>query len=419
MSNSFSTSSVIAKAMTQFLVLKSPIIKTANSDFVEDMMQQGYMTNGTINIKIPGYPDVEMGLSVTPTGIQDLVVPYTITTDNDLYNVTRELNLFEQKFDIRGGLRALTKPIRDAIVDNYAYPAFVKLESKLETTAATRMQQTFFYTPIDNITKLGSFNSYSNMSDVATMMDYLQLPGERTLMMNRTDMGAVATSMQNMYNERINSNITRTAILEPQTGPYAGFRVFASPQITKFTAGALANTSGYTVSAVASDGSTITITGVPSTTNKLVNAGDMISIPSVTLLNPLTGVVIPYQLVVKAAQDANGNGSGQVVVPLSFPLMASGEHKNVASLPSVGAAVMVYPSRYSNYAYTKSGLSAIPVPLGDIKGAENSDTSVGDKIPVKVVIQGAVTEFSNIVRTSLMCGIKPFAPYGLEIPSLA
>lgn len=419
--NAFIVSNLVAQKTAEFFEFQSPILNTANREYVETFGQGSYATGGAINIKIPGYPAVQMGLSVTPEAITDQVIPFVITSDNDLYSVPYQISLYEQKFNILGNEGALTKAVKKAIIDNYAWPAFLSLEGEIETTAALRMNYAAFMTPIDSIDKLGSINTYSAIANIGAMMDTLQFtPADRVMMMNVSDATAVATSLQNMFNPVINEKITMTArIGGSDKGRLADFDMFRSPQIYKHVSGPLAAISGYTIASVSSDGTQITITGVPSTTSQLVNAGDMISIPSVYVLNPITKVATQYRLVVTAGLPANGNGSGQVTVTLSTPLLASGMHANVSALPGVGAAVMVYPNYNPNYAYTPSGLSAVPLPLDDIHGATNSESKASNRCPVKTVIQGAVSEFTNIFRTSILCGILAVPQYLIAAPSLA
>ncbi len=413
-------SNLVANGMTEFLEGGNPIFNTANREYEGAFTQQIYMTGGSINIKVPGYPSVQNGLSVTPTAIQDFVLPYTIT-QNDIYSVTRQVDLFEQRFNIKDTQKALTKNQKEAIVDNYAYPAYLAISKALELTAAFRMKTTAYLCPIDSVSKLGTLNTYSSISAITAMMDYLEFsPESRVMMMNLTDGKLVADSLQNMFNPTINGKITRTArIGGREDANLAGLDIFQSAQFSTHIAGPLAAQSGMTISAVGANGSTITITNVPSTTSQLVNAGDMISIPSVQLINPITKVNIPFNLVVTAAQNANGDGAGNVTVTLSYPLMASGEHANVNSLPAVNAPVQFFPNHNINFAYVKSGLSAVPLQMGDIYGAYNSDTRGDNKVPVKAALQGSVTAFNNVFRISMMCGILPFAPYIIAIPSIA
>lgn len=418
-SNAFQVSNLVAKSMTQFFVQKSPLANTSNRDFVETFAQQGYATGGTINVKVPAYPQVQRGLAVTASGIQDLVIPYTIV-ENDIYSVARELSLYESRFDILGGDKALTANVKKAIVDNYAYPAYQAIEAQMEATAALRLKTTAYLSPVDGVDVLGSLNTYTGMANIEAMAEQLKLDPERYMVMNVTDATNVTTSLQNMFNAAINDNITKNArVGGPDKGRLAGMDIFRSTEFTRHIAGPLAATSGITVSSLAADGVTLTLTGVPTTAGNLVKAGDRFSIPAVNLVSEINQNLLSYRLVVVAAADANGNNDGTVTVIISYPLMASGEHINVNALPTGGDSVFVFPSHNVNFMYTKSGLAFVPLPLGDIYGAANSSTRGDDSdIPVKVTLQGQVSEFTNIFRISTLVGIRAFAPYVIAVPSI-
>lgn len=405
--------------MSEFYVQKNPLYNTANRKYVEQFSQQMYATGGTINIKVPSYPAVQRGLAVTPTAIQDLVIPYTITTD-DIYNVTRELSVYEEIFNILGKGNALTKDQKQAVVDNYAYPAYQSIAGAVETTAATRLLTTSYLSPIDGIDKLGGINTYSSISQIDTMCEVMKLANDRYLVMNEYDAQTVTDSLQNMFNTSINTNITKNArVGGADKGRLAGFDVYRSTQILPHNAGPEAGNLGITVTNVSSDGSQITLAGVGAFTNVRIKAGDRISIPSVHLVSPVTFTSTPYRLVVTAAQDANGDGAGNVVVTLSYPLMVNGEHQNVDSLPAPSAPAAVFPDYNPNYAYVPSGLSVVPMRLAQIRGADNSTNAGELKVPVNVYIQGLVEGGTNIFRISTLIGIRAFAPYVITVPSKA
>lgn len=421
MPNLVEVSNLIAKTTTEFLDQRSPILRSANREYEEVFNQDNYATGGAVNIKIPGSPDVQKGLTTTAQDLQDLILPYTITPDADMYSVVRNLNLSYQRFNILGGDAAITKPIAKAIVDNYGFPAFQAIEADIESEAALRLGQNAYMTPIDSIDKLGPINTFSAISQIGEMADIMKLSSERFLMMNVTDMRKVSDSLQNMYNEAVNRAITLGGKLGGKAFKgidFAGFDLFQCPDMPNHTAGtAYASNATLTVDSVAADGGSITFTGLPSTLNKLFNAGDLISIPSVYLVRKLGYQITQYRLVVVAAEDAFGDGAGNATVTLSYPIAASGEHTNVSALPVQGAEAKVFPSHKNNYAYVSSGLSAVPVKLADIYGAVNSNTKGENGIPVKVTMQGAVLEYSNNFRTTCYIGLRAFAPYIITIPS--
>jgi hypothetical protein len=181
----------------------------------------------------------------------------------------------------------------------------------------------------------------------------------------------------------------------------------------------LAGETDLEVVSVSTDGTQIVINGATASTAQLINAGDRISIPTITWLDPVSKNVLSTKVVVAAAEDASGDGTGSVTITLAYPLLASGEHANVSALPAAGASVYVFPDYNLNVAYTKSGLSVVPLTMPDIYGAANSDSSDSQGVPVKVNLQGQALAYQNIFRISQMVGSKGFTPYLVALPSEA
>lgn len=422
MSNEQIFSNLVAHSMTEFMVTYNPIFATCNSFWQGMYDQKTYATGGEIRIKIPGYPEIVEGLVGTASAIQDLTVTYSITED-DIISVIRNLNSVEDLFNIIPNDRALTDKQKEAIVDNYGYPAYLALSYKIENKCADQLITNAFYTPIDGIEKLKPLNNYDAVASIETFAEDLHFDHERFLMMNTRDSQLVTSSVQNMFNSQINSKITKTARLGGgEKGQFAGFDAWRATALKKHVAGSTAGRAGVEVSSVGVDGTTITLKGVASSTGVLIKAGDLISIPSVYLCDTVDHTEIPWRLVVVAAEDANGDGAGNVQVTLPYPLMASGEHQNVMALPAVDAPVDVYPDYYPNFAYVKSGMSVVALKMPPIYGAINSDSEDsasedGRRFPVHVTLQGNTLQLSNNYRIYCMVKPKAFSPYLITVPS--
>lgn len=416
--NAFEVSNLVAKTMTEFFVQKNPLFLSSNHDYDEMFEQKEFATGGTINIKIPGAPPVQRGLSVTATNLQDLVVPYTIT-EQDIYSVTRNLNAFQSLFKILDSDKALTTEQKKAVVDNYGYPAYQSIQADIELECATRLKTTAYITPVDTIAKLTAVNNYNSISQCEQLATDLKLSAERFMMMNTKDARLVSNSLQNYFAQNYSLPILKNAgvLGTGDKGNLAGFDLYRSTELKKHTAGSLGQAgTTLTVTSVAAGGTSITFSGAVASTAVQIKAGDRISIPSVNLVDNISHTDIDYKLVVTAADDAQGDGAGNINVPISFPLMASGEHQNVNALPGVGASAQVFPDRYVNFAYTRAGISTTPLMLPKIWGAVNNE-SKQKGFPMRVILQGAALDFQNNYRIATMLGIQCFAPYIIELPS--
>lgn len=423
MSNEQIFSNLVAKTTGEFFEITNVFYVTSNHEYVGQFQQKEYATGGTIEIKIPGSPDSQRGLTVTATPIQDLVIPYTIT-ENDIISVTRNLNSDEFLFNILPSDKALTSSDKKAIVDNYGYPAYQVLAKDVETDCIDQLLINSYYTPIDGIEKLQPLNNWNAMASINTMATSLNLTTrDRVMVMNLQDAQAVAASLQNMFNESVNKKITDSGYVggSAAKGNLAGMDIMRSEFLQTHVAGASAGRSGVTVSNISVDGTQVTLAGVASSTGVLLKKGDLVSIPSVYLSNRFHDE-IPFRLVCKVAADANGDGAGNVQFTVPYALMASGEHQNVMALPAPGAPVDIFPSYKQNYMYTKSGLSTVPLRMPPIYGAinqtnENRSAKGGNAFPMHVTMQGAALSLSNNYRIYCMVGKKAFAPYVLTIPS--
>ena len=186
-----------------------------------------------------------------------------------------------------------------------------------------------------------------------------------------------------------------------------------SPQYT-----ANPTSTGVTVSAIAGDGSTITLTGVISTTGLVFNAGTRIAFPNTKLFNNVNKITQSQNLVVTVSQDANGDGAGNVTIILSEPLQAAGFHANVNVLPAVSDPALVFNAHKNNYFMIPMGILANPLPLEDIFGADNAEYRRPDgKIILKANYQGVNTNGVNTFRVQTLIPTLAVAPYLIHLPS--
>lgn len=407
----------VAKDMGEFFEQKSPFMMTANRMYQKAFTPAGYATGGNVQIKLPGTPTVQRGLATSATDIQDLTVNYPIV-ENDIYSVNRNMNLYEEIFDFVGGKRSLTLTDRKAIVDNYSWPAFQAIQAQMEITAAYRFGTSAFLTSIDSAAAFGAINNVSQVNDLRNLALKMKFPqDELTLMMNSDDYTSIANSLNNSFVTPVSSAILDSGRFRDKK--LSGWNVWETVDMATIAACASAGRAGVTVSSYNGSTGVLTLTGMASLTSVLITAGTRIVIPAVKILQNNTKRVLEYNLVVTAAADAVGDGAGNCAVTLSSPLLASGEHANVSALPAGGNAVQILGARKPNYGYVKSGLSSVMLPLGDIAGATNSNVKGDNGCPVKVNVQGNVSDYSNVFRISVLQASKVISAYVLDFSSAA
>lgn len=426
MPNNITTSQLVSKTTSELLAQKSPIFNVSNNDHEDMFTQKEYAVGSTVSIKRPGYFPVVQGLDLTAAGVADItdsVTPVTVTT-NDYDNVLIDLTLFEDYFDVLpDGTKALTEKAQDRIIDNYGATIYTSLESRIEQKAYKELSKTAFYSTIQDPEDLKKIDAFSDVSAADALYRKLKIKTQGCGLMNITDGNTLANSLQNSFNKTLNQDISESARVGGDTGGrLVNFDIYQSPDFIDHEAGTLVSEGGaLTVASISADGLNITVTRATTTNAATIKAGDMFAIPSVNLLErvgkfPLIG----EKLVITAKNDVTiPAGTATGVITLSTPLKATGLHANVASLPATNAPMKMFGDHRKNFFMSKGGLTAIGLPIGDIKGAENSDNTLNNtKLPVKVTIQGNVTTGSNRFRLYLLTIIKAFGDYIIVVPSL-
>lgn len=431
MANTFSLTGFTSKTLGTLLTQKSPFMQLSYRGIQEFVDHPGYGVSDTINVKIYGYPTVQTGLSVTATDITDLTVPYTISND-DIYNVSYEADFRELEMKIVDGKMALSgnpnvnpdnskemNPQAKTLIDKYVYPAGVRMKSKLENVISEKSRLSAFYTPVDTPAKLKPINQYADVSSVGGLMDNLGFMSNRYGVMNVDDGVQVTNSLQNMFNPVINDKITKEARLGgTDKGRLAGFDIWCSKDIQNTEeAPQYAVSPTFTVNSISGDGKTITFGGVNAVTSVLITAGSKISIPSVNFIDQSSGIARNTKLVVCAASDASGDGSGNVAVELSVPLLATGINANVDSLPANGAAAELYPEHTNNYFFVPMGYCANSVALAPIYSADMSNyKDAQNNIMMQSYVQGLVPNGVNTFRLSTLVATLAIPYYIVWLP---
>ena len=435
MANTFSFTNFVSKTLGTFLENHSNVLSVSYRG-VEEFNKAtgaGYAPGDTVDIKIPGYPTVQTGLAVTAEDITDRTVPYTLK-EEDIYNVTYQIDIQSIGIDVVGGELAFSgnpyrnpnndkeiNPQAKTLIDNYVFPAGEVINGKIETVIMDKLKAAAFYTPIDLPSKLQVINKYANVSGVRTLMNNLGFMNRRYAFMNEGDYEGVANSLQNMFNEPINRNITQTGAYGEKT--LADFIFTAANTISNTDESpqyaANPSSTGVTVSAISPDGSTITLSGVIVTAGLVLNAGTLVAIPAVKLLNKVTKIALETTFVGVVAADAVGDNAGNVTFTLSEPVVAAGMQANVNILPAPADAALIFPAHRNNYFFVPMGVVANPVKLGRIAGADNNRyQNAAKNMDITAYIQGLVTSGANTFRMSCQCPTLAIPSYVVNLPSV-
>jgi hypothetical protein len=413
--NNFKISQLVSRVASTMIEEHSCFMREAYNQ-VEMGKVQDYRST-TFDIKISGYPIASRGITSTSTSIDDRFVTYAIDKTNDIYNAAYDVDIFDSAVKVVGGNRAFdasrytAKNVQNmndqgkSLIDDYVSPMVRILLAQLDVEMGERLRVAAFRTPYNGPEEVQAITSFSDLTRLKSyMFNYGYQSGKRCVFLNSVDYQNLVNSFQNMYNKDINKQVTNTGNWVDE--PMSGFRVYecSTIQPTLESPQYVANndSTGVTVGALSADGYQLTLAGVISTTGLVFNAGTRITLSDVTFINQVSKISHNDKVTVTVAQDADGDGAGNVTVILSEPLLAVGVNAYTDSLPAIGAPVTVWGAHRNNYAKVPMGIITNPVPLDDIATAEHSKIySKTSKALVQMYSQGVVVNGVNTHRASI------------------
>jgi hypothetical protein len=445
MANSPSLTEFTSRVLGTMFAQKAPFIKLSYRGVSEyDRSLAGYAVADNVYIKLPGYPTATLGLTSSAESIADRTVAYTISND-DIYSVSFNLNFRELGMHFVDGKAAFMgdpnanssdprniNPQAKLFIDNYVSPAYQSINGKLEVTMAEKCGTACSYSPIDDIDSLGAVDSFSSVSSATAMMDELSFTMNRFAIMNVIDENKVSNSLQNMYNPDINALITRESEVGPSTGPqdvgYMG-RLARQTVYVSNSIGMIEDCLQYTNNPTSSGVTLkwnyasetideIVLKGVTSSTDTLITAGTLLSLPDTYWINRTNKSATSKRVVVVASEDAVGDGAGEVTVKLGMSLITSGTHQNINSTLSAGQEVKIFPGHRKNFFFIPMGIVANTLPLTEIYGADNATYVSGvNDVRVRCAAQGTVATGINQFRISVLCPTLAIPEYMVVLPS--
>lgn len=231
---------------------------------------------------------------------------------------------------------------------------------------------------------------------------------------------ALRTSQQNAFNPILNDDISFSS----QLGHFSVFDVFSNQAIERHQVGSYPG--GGTVAAnVASGSSTISLTGLPLSTNGVLLAGDIIRFTGINQVRPIGGQNLGVLMTFAVQEDVNSDGAGNAVVIVNPPVISDpGDvYRNVSAPIVAGTPFTLEGAPNSTYTinviYVGRGLDVVLPPMAALTGlntgvATNKDSNFNLAIHRFGDIQNAL----NIIRVDTLMGAKWHPQYCFRLHSL-
>lgn len=214
----------------------------------------------------------------------------------------------------------------------------------------------------------------------------------------------------------------QTAIERAMVGQYAGFDTYKGQSIKVHTVGALGGTplvkggsQSTTYSATKATGKMDLITDGWTPNTGAVSRGDVITLAGVFAVNPVTLESTGQLQTFVVNESVTADGSGDMTISISPPIITSGAYRTVTAAPDNGAPITIktgtaatgYPQ---NLCFHKNAFALVMCPLEMPDGASFKARESHNNLSVRVVKDYDIVNDKEIIRLDILFGVRAIYP---------
>lgn len=327
----------VGRRLINNLKFGSNVNRSYSSEFSAGGAKQGY----TVNARLPQRYVVSKGAALVPQGVQDLIVPITLT---DQANVGLTFNS-----------QSLTMEVED-YKKRYIDPAVDALVSQVDFDGLQRMYQavwncTWYGTTINTPGAAGTLPGDCNIVylNAGVKLSNAGVPSDGRIAILSPGMHAyLASANLALFNP---SGTIGSAFKSGQFGSQAlGVdEWFSSQNVATHTTGTLGGTPAVTTTLTAGATSVVTKSWSNSITNCL-RKGDVIQFSATYAVNPMNRQTLSTLQDFVVTSDFNSDGSGTGTVYFAPAMYASGALQNVSALPVADNTITIFGHASNNTA---------------------------------------------------------------------
>lgn len=378
MANTSLTADVVAKEALVILENELGVLKRMHraheSEFSNSV--NGYKIGDTISIRRPADFTVRSGATLSA---QDVIEGKTTLTIDQ-----------QKGIDFQFTSTELTLKIED-LSERVIKPAMSSLINDITNDVLTQMYRGVYNwvgTPGNTV------DSFADFAKAPERLDLMAVPqAERSAAFAPTDYWGLVGSQTALYM----NGVATDAFRRGEMGMVAGIDTLMSQVVPTHTVGPLGGTPlvngasqnvTYDTAKNTWTQSLITDGWTAAAANRL-KAGDIFTIANVQMVNPKTKVTtgVLQQFVVTA--DVSSDGTGNLTATISPPIITSGPHQTVNSVPADNAAITVLGSASTAYrqnlVFHKNTMGVAFVPMEMPQAAYNGSRQSYKGISVRVI----------------------------------
>lgn len=403
MSNTALTASIVAKEALVILENELGILKNLHRAHEDEFSNSvnGYKIGDTISIRRPADFTVRTGATLST---QDVIEGKTTLTIDQQIGVDFQFTSQELTLKIGDLSERVIKPAMSNIVNTMANDVFSQM-----------YQGTYNWigTPGTTLTTFAGF------AKAAERLDLMSVPmQDRTAGLHPTDFWGLVGSQTALYAP----NLVNPAYRDGDLGKIGGIDTKMAQFLPTHTVGPMGGTplvngasQNVTYDTAKNTWTSSLITdGWTASAASRVKAGDVFTIANVYMVNPKTKVktAVLQQFVVTA--DGSSDGSGNLTLTVSPPIVSSGPYQTVDSAPADNAALTFVGTASTAYrqnvVFHKNAMSLAVVPMEMPQAAYNGSRQSYKGLSVRVIPIYDGTNDINKWRLDLLYGRKLIDP---------
>lgn len=265
-------------------------------------------------------------------------------------------------------------------------------------------------------TQIDSYPDYlkatERLNEMAVPMD------RRSGILTPNDHVGLVGAFHNLYDTKV----ARSALEKARLPLLGGDDVYMSQNVATHTTGARGGTplvnGGSQAVTYATAKATMTQTlitdGWTASAAPRVKAGDVFTIDGVYAVNPVGKQTLAFLQQFVVINDGSSDGSGNLTMTISPPIITSGAYQTVSAQPADNAPLNFLGTANTNYrqnmTFHKDAFALAVVPLELPDGAAFKARITEDGLSVRVTSGFDITNDTNIWRFDVLYGVKALRP---------
>lgn len=403
MANTIITPTIIAREALMQLENNLVMGNNVHREYKEEFVKVG----STVNIRKPVKFEAYDGATLTKQDVEE-------ANTNIIVNQRKHV-----------GWGFLTQDLTLSIEEyseRYIKPAMITLANKVDRDLCSLYDDVYNWvgTPGQTI------NSFADFSKAPERLDNMAVPTPRMGVLSPGDYWGMTGNLTGLQIERPAEAAYRRGLL----GNVAGMTMSMDQNIRSHTTGTFATGSTPLVNGASQNVAYSAVTQATwsqslitdgwAASTAVIKAGDVFTLAGVNAVNPVPGdnadgkddLGFLQQFV--ALSDGTSDGSGNLTLTISPPIITSGPYQTVTAAPANNAAITPLGTEATGYrqnlAFHKNAFALVMCPLEMPDGASFKARESRNNLSVRVIKDYDIINDEDIIRLDILYGVKSIYP---------